>query len=105
MDSTYENIEKALWKHRHFQRVKIYVSCVNMCPVSNKYIKNDKIVEEVLRYCKFSEIKQICLSDTTGTLNYDDFQDIMDDILHHMDREDWVFIFIIQKCNNLKLIK
>ena len=25
--------------------------------------------------------KEICLSDTTGTLNYDDFQSIMDDIL------------------------
>ncbi len=84
LDTTYENIESALSSHHNFQSVKLNVSCVNKCPVSNKYIKNEKIVDEILRYCKFRHIKEICLTDTTGTLKYDDFQSIMDDLLNHM---------------------
>jgi len=84
LDTTYENIDRALSKHHNFQSVKLNVSCVNKCPVSNKYIKNEKIVDEILRYCKFRHIKEICLTDTTGTLKYDDFQSIMDDLLNHM---------------------
>ena len=84
LDTTRENIERFLTDHHNFERVKLYMSCINKCPVENKYVKNKDIVNEVLNYCKFSDIKEICLSDTCGTLNYYDFQDIMDDLLDHM---------------------
>lgn len=83
-DTTHENIERILTDQHNFRKVKLYVSCVNKCPISNEYVKNEKIADEVFRYSKFSDIKEICLSDTTGTLNYDDFQSIMDDILLKM---------------------
>ena len=56
--------------------VKLYVSCVNECPISGK-IDNDFIVNKILNLNKMN-VDNICLSDTCGTLNVDDFEYIVD---------------------------
>lgn len=84
IDTTYENIENCLTNHHNFERIKLNFSCINWCPVSNKRINNSAIIREISRYCKFKTIKEFCLVDTCGTLEYYDFQSIIDDILEEM---------------------
>jgi len=54
---------------------RLYVSCINECPIEGK-ISNDRIVSE-LYYLSGKKFDKICLSDTCGTLTYDDFHDII----------------------------
>lgn len=84
IDTTYLNINDYLSKYNQFERVKLNITCINKCPIDNKRIENVKIVDEISRYCKFNKIKEFCLVDTCGSLRYDDFQDIIDDILEEM---------------------
>jgi pyruvate/oxaloacetate carboxyltransferase len=56
--------------------IKLYVSCINECPISGK-INNDFIVNRILKLNKMN-VDNICLSDTCGTLNVDDFEYIVD---------------------------
>lgn len=56
--------------------VKLYVSCINECPISGK-IDNDFVVNRILKLNKMN-IDNLCLSDTCGTLNVKDFEYIVD---------------------------
>jgi hypothetical protein len=56
--------------------VKLYVSCINECPIEGK-IDNDFIVNKLLMINKMN-VDNICLSDTCGTLDVDDFEYIVD---------------------------
>lgn len=57
-------------------KTKIYISCISECPVENKCISEDKIMETIL---KVNELKPdlICLSDTCGSLQLNNFNNIM----------------------------
>jgi hydroxymethylglutaryl-CoA lyase len=57
-------------------KVKLYVSCINECPIEGK-IDIQKIVDELftLSLLKFDNI---CLSDTCGSLTHRDFVDIIE---------------------------
>jgi hypothetical protein len=56
--------------------VKIYVSCINECPINGK-INNNFIINRLLEINKM-KVDNICLSDTCGTLNANDFEYIVD---------------------------
>lgn len=58
--------------------VKVYVSCINECPIEGK-IETSIIIENLY---KLTEMKpnKICLSDTCGTLTIKDFREIIDGI-------------------------
>jgi hydroxymethylglutaryl-CoA lyase len=59
-------------------KTKLYISCINECPLEGK-IDNDVIVYEILNYHKnFPLINEYCLSDTCGSLNFDDYKYIID---------------------------
>lgn len=59
-------------------KTKLYISCINECPLEGK-IDNDVIVHEILNYHKsFPLIDEYCLSDTCGSLNFDDYKYIVD---------------------------
>lgn len=60
--------------------VKIYLSCINECPISGK-ISNHKVINEIVYYNNYCNVNEICLSDTCGTLNFIDFKDILDNCL------------------------
>jgi len=51
---------------------KLYVSCVTECPLQGK-IDNDYIVHRILNLNKMN-VNNICISDTCGTLEVDDFE-------------------------------
>jgi len=66
---------------RNFQ-TKLYISCINECPFIGK-IDNDTVINEILFYYNNYVFDELCLSDTMGSLNSDDF------------------IYIIQRCREV----
>ena len=62
-------------------KVKLYISCITNCPISGK-IDNHKIINEILHYYyTYDEISEICLSDTCGTMEFNNFKTIIDELL------------------------
>ena len=62
-------------------KVKLYISCITDCPISGK-IDNHKIINEILHYYyTYDEISEICLSDTCGTMEFNNFKTIIDELL------------------------
>jgi hydroxymethylglutaryl-CoA lyase len=57
-------------------KVKIYLSCVNTCPIEGQ-ISNDYIKNQIIYYNNICKPDIICLSDTCANLSYDDFSDII----------------------------
>lgn len=51
-----------------FEKMKVYLSCIEYCPVSERFTDVEKIADEIAKYAFYSGITEICLSDTTGTL-------------------------------------
>lgn len=62
-------------------KTKLYISCINDCPLTGQ-IDNDYIVNELLLYEKNYPINELCLSDTCGTLKFEDFEYIIDNCLY-----------------------
>jgi len=63
-------------------KTKLYISCINECPVEGK-IDKDFIVHEILNYYKeLPVIDEFCLSDTCGSLNFIDYKYIVDNCMH-----------------------
>jgi hypothetical protein len=61
----------------HNFKTKLYISCINQCPIVGK-IDNDFIIKEILYYHTHYLFDELCLSDTMGTLLSDDFIYILD---------------------------
>jgi isopropylmalate/homocitrate/citramalate synthase len=82
LDESYDDIYEMMYsfeENRYRKKlpfIKLYVSCINECPISGK-IDNDFIVNKILNLNKM-KVDNICLSDTCGTLNVDDFEYIVD---------------------------
>lgn len=62
-------------------KTKLYISCINECPLEGR-IDNDVIVHEILKYHKtFPQFNEFCLSDTCGSLKFEDYKYIVDNCL------------------------
>jgi isopropylmalate/homocitrate/citramalate synthase len=58
---------------------KLYISCIRECPIGGP-IELEWIVKEILYYHERYSFQEICLSDTCGTLKYDDFKYIVETV-------------------------
>lgn len=58
---------------------KLYLSCFNDCPIEGN-INHYHIIDELLYYSNLESFNELCLSDTTGRLNSQDFKEIINDI-------------------------
>jgi hypothetical protein len=59
---------------------KLYISCIDRCPISGK-IDNHSIINEICYYyCNF-EFNELCISDTMGELSYENFVYILDNCI------------------------
>jgi len=56
--------------------VRLYVSCINQCPIEGR-IDNDYIIHRLLKFHNM-DIDDICISDTCGSLDPEDFEYIID---------------------------
>jgi hypothetical protein len=65
-------------------KIKLYISCITHCPINNGKIENKKIISEILYYMYVYRdyINEFCLSDTCGLLQFDDFKEIIDNLLN-----------------------
>jgi isopropylmalate/homocitrate/citramalate synthase len=80
---TYEMLQlihKKIYQQQQIPIVKLYVSCINECPIEGK-IDNDFIVNRILILSKMN-VDNICLSDTCGTITVDDFEYIIETIIY-----------------------
>lgn len=59
--------------------IKLYISCISECPIEGK-IDNDFIVNRLLLLNKMN-VESLCLSDTCGTLEVEDFEYIIETCL------------------------
>ncbi len=78
MENTKKDIKRILQDNE--LNIKMYLSCINECPISGK-IDNSKVIDEINYYNDNYKIDEICLSDTCGTLNFNDFKEILDNSL------------------------
>jgi hydroxymethylglutaryl-CoA lyase len=80
LNETKQNLDKML-KLINDKNIKLYISCVNECPFSGK-INNEFILNEITEYYyKYNFINNICLSDTCGSLEFNNFKDIIDGMI------------------------
>lgn len=64
----FERIEK----HTKDARKKLYISCIDHCPIIGE-ISRDTIIEEIVYYNTHYPFDEICLSDTCGNLSFENF--------------------------------
>ena len=64
----------------NFDSVKLYISCINQCPIQGK-INIDFILSEIEYYKNLNMFDEFCLSDTCGNIIYEDFKNILDETL------------------------
>ena len=60
-------------------KVKLYMSCIDHCPIEGK-IPNKLIVDEIRYYNEICKPDIICLSDTCANLTHDNFSKIIEQI-------------------------
>ncbi len=60
--------------------IKLYVSCINECPIQGKFCNNYVIDELVWNYNAYKP-NLLCISDTCGTLTSRDFKYIVDEVI------------------------
>jgi len=58
---------------------KLYISCINECPISG-VLNTNLIINELLEYIKYP-VNEICISDTCGTLSYQTLKEILDAVI------------------------
>ena len=64
---------------------KLYISCVNECPISG-IMENKDIAKELMEYL-VTPVDEICISDTCGTLTKERFEPIMKELRPFMEKE------------------
>lgn len=74
LDNYIENT-KSIGGYKKFN-IKLYVSCINECPIDGK-ISINNIIED-LHNLSINKFDKICLSDTCGSLTHIEFVDIID---------------------------
>ena len=62
-------------------RKKLYISCITECPISGKQ-DLDYVLREILWYHTEYQMDELCLSDTCGTMSFDDYEYLLDALLH-----------------------
>lgn len=63
-------------------KTKLYISCITDCPLEGK-IDNDNVIHEILYYhADFPNIDEFCLSDTCGSLKFEDYKYIVDNCIY-----------------------
>jgi isopropylmalate/homocitrate/citramalate synthase len=61
-----------------FKSAKVYLSCVDECPVSKKKLNVNMIIHNIKDYIVMDDVTEVCLSDTMGTLKWWRFVSIIE---------------------------
>ena len=64
----FETVYEMVSSHRiYIPKIKLYISCIDECPIAGK-MNLDYIIKEIYFYYKVCHLDFLCLSDTCGTL-------------------------------------
>lgn len=75
----------SLLDDNNVKNIKLYISCINQCPISGKK-DIQYIVDEINYYIEnYQNLSEICLSDTCGTLDFYEFRNIINLIITRYD--------------------
>jgi len=79
---TKENLHKmfSMLENPKEYRIKLYISCINKCPIRG-IIDTEHIIREIFYYHENFQCQEICLSDTCGELSIEEFRKIIDSCL------------------------
>lgn len=72
-------IRNLLEKHPSIYK-KLYISCITKCPIEGK-IDLDHIVNELIEYHSYDMFDELCISDTCGTMKYEEFRYVIDKLI------------------------
>jgi len=78
MNNAMKTISNVYLKNKNFNNIKLYVSCINECPIEGK-IELSKIIEKLLFYENYCD--ELCISDTCGKLTYRYYKVIIDNCI------------------------
>jgi hydroxymethylglutaryl-CoA lyase len=78
LDTIFDVLKKK--ENEHITK-KLYISCINECPFEGR-IDIDYILHEIFRYNMKYELDEICLSDSCGTLSFEDYKYIVDALIY-----------------------
>jgi len=67
-------------KKDEVKNIKLYISCINECPIKGRISTTNIIRELVSYYYEYDDITNICLLDTCGSLK----PDILEEIIHRI---------------------
>jgi isopropylmalate/homocitrate/citramalate synthase len=80
LDENKENISNIVKMLETIHYKKLYIYCVNKCPFLGT-IDNKFILHEIFDYNMKYNFDELCISDNTGTLSFDDYKYIVDSVV------------------------
>ena len=72
---------ETLIQQHPYLHTKLYISCITDCPIAGKQ-DPDYILRELLMYHYSYEFDELCMSDTCGSLTFDDYEYLVDALIH-----------------------
>tara|TARA_B110000285_G_C15134499_1_gene625946 strand:+ start:2038 stop:2787 length:750 start_codon:yes stop_codon:yes gene_type:complete len=82
-DDLDQSLQLLASKKNDIENIKLYVSCINECPIEGRLSTTNIIHELITYYYEYDNITNICLSDTCGTLS----PSILEEIIHRIKLE------------------
>jgi hydroxymethylglutaryl-CoA lyase len=81
LNETKEELKQMYLMLDSSNKVKLYVSCIDHCPIAGK-LSIENIIIELLYYINdCSNITELCLSDTCGKLKLDSYKELLHEVL------------------------
>jgi hydroxymethylglutaryl-CoA lyase len=92
-------------QNTHEFKTKLYISCITDCPLEGK-MDNDYIIHEILYYnADFPNIDEFCLSDTCGSLKFEDYKYIVENCVFFGLQPSKISLHLHVKKQNIEEIK
>lgn len=81
------NMIHEIYKLNKHNSIKLYISCINECPIEGK-IDNDIVVNKILKHYELG-VDIMCLSDTCGSLSENDLKYILSKLHSYLHIDDF----------------
>jgi hydroxymethylglutaryl-CoA lyase len=76
-------LENMLYHTNINNKIKLYISCFNTCPIDGE-ISSKIIIDEIKYYSALKNIDELCLSDTCGSLTKNKFKKLIHEIKNYI---------------------
>lgn len=87
LNETKEELKKMYSMLDNSNKVKLYISCIDHCPIAGKQSIENIIIELLYYTNDFQNINELCLSDTCGKLNLDTYKELLHEVFAFIDSD------------------